>query len=205
MRFAGGAGFFRLEVELNEPELPIVDLLPDNASAVEHCATLLYEVFMEHHPATWPDMASARTEVEEFFAEGRISRIAVDGDGTVIGWVGAIRAYDGFAWELHPLVVRPEQQRRGLGRRLVTDIEARVREQGGVTIWLGTDDEDNQTSLGGIELYDDVLGHLARIRNLNDHPYEFYRKVGFTIVGVLPDANGFGKPDIFMAKRIRPA
>jgi hypothetical protein len=35
------------------------------------------------------------------------------------------------------------------------------------------------------------------------HPYEFYRKVGFTIVGALPDANGFGQPDIFMAKRVR--
>ena len=183
-------------------DLPILDLLPDNAAAVEQCATLLVEVFREHHPAAWPDMASARQEVGEFFAEDRISRIAVDSDGEVIGWVGAIRAYDGFAWELDPLVVRPERQRRGLGRRLVADIEDRVRERGGVTIWLGTDDENNQTSLGGNELYDDVLGHLARIRNLNDHPYEFYRKAGFTIVGVLPDANGPGKPDIFMAKRV---
>ena len=187
---------------MNEFELPIVDMLPDNASAVEQCATLLYEVFMEHHPAAWPDMASARREVGEFFADGRISRIAVDDDGTVVGWVGAIRAYDGFAWELHPLVVRPERQRRGLGRWLVADIEARVRERGAVTLWLGTDDENNQTSLGGIDLYDDPLGHLARIRNLNNHPFEFYRKVGFTIVGVLPDANGFGKPDIWMAKRV---
>ncbi len=187
---------------MNESALPIVDLLPGNTAAVEQCAALLFEVFAEHHPAAWPDMASASREVEEFFAEGRISRIAVDGAGDVIGWVGAIRAYDGFAWELHPLVVRPERQRRGLGRRLVADIEARVRERGAVTLWLGTDDENNQTSLGGIELYDDVLGHLARIRNLNAHPYEFYRKVGFTVVGALPDANGYGKPDIFMAKRV---
>jgi len=27
--------------------------------------------------------------------------------------------------------------------------------------------------------------------------------MGFVIVGVLPDANGFGKPDIFMAKRVQ--
>ena len=47
-----------------------------------------------------------------------------------------------------------------------------------------------------------MLGHLAQIRNLNNHPYEFYQKVGFTIVGVIPDANGFGKPDIMMAKRV---
>jgi hypothetical protein len=32
------------------------------------------------------------------------------------------------------------------------------------------------------------------------HPFEFYRKVGFVIVGLLPDANGYGKPDIFARK-----
>jgi hypothetical protein len=47
------------------------------------------------------------------------------------------------------------------------------------------------------------LAAAAQIQNLGHHPFEFYRKVGFTIVGLLPDANGFGKPDIFMAKRIR--
>jgi aminoglycoside 6'-N-acetyltransferase I len=43
----------------------------------------------------------------------------------------------------------------------------------------------------------------VKYKRLVVHPYEFYKKVGFTIVGVLPDANGFGKPDIFMAKRVK--
>ena len=42
----------------------------------------------------------------------------------------------------------------------------------------------------------------AEIKNLKGHPYEFYQKVGFVLVGVIPDANGPGKPDIVMAKRV---
>lgn len=35
--------------------------------------------------------------------------------------------------------------------------------------------------------------------------YEFYQKCGFTLVGVMPDANGRGKPDIFLAKSVTPS
>jgi hypothetical protein len=93
--------------------------------------------------------------------------------------------------------------RSSVGRALVNDFEDQVRFRGGSTIYLGTDDENNRTSLGGVDLYLDPLGAAARIQNLGRHPFEFYRKMGFAIVGVLPDANGFGKPDIFMAKRVQ--
>ncbi len=89
-----------------------------------------------------------------------------------------------------------------MGRALVTDLEEHVRLQGGLTLWVGTDDETNQTTLGGVDLYPNVCEHIAKIRNIRRHPYEFYQKVGFVLVGVVPDANGFGKPDILMAKRV---
>ena len=181
----------------------IIDLLPDNQDAIRQCAALLVEVFAEHHPNAWPDKDSALEEVHGSFSEDRISRIAVEETGLVLGWIGGIGAE--HAWELHPLVVRPEHQRRGIGTALVADLEDHVRRRGGYTIWIGTDDENNQTSLGGVDLYPNVLDHLAGIRNLNNHPYEFYQKVGFTIVGVIPDANGPGKPDIMMAKRMMGA
>lgn len=57
------------------------------------------------------------------------------------------------------------------------------------------------TTLSGVGLYPDVLEHLARIENLRGH--SFYQRPGFSIVGAMPDANGFGKPDIYMAKRLR--
>jgi aminoglycoside 6'-N-acetyltransferase I len=96
-------------------------------------------------------------------------------------------------------------QRHGIGRALVADLERCLVERGGKTVFLGSDDEQGQTSVGGEDLYPDVWTHLKNIRNLRRHPYEFYQKLGFTIVGVIPDANGFGKPDILMAKRLMTA
>ena len=185
-------------------DMQIIDLLPENKDAVRQAVTLLFEVFKEHHPNAWPTMEAAMEEVKETFGENRISRVAVDSEGLLLGWIAGSGAehYQGKAWELHPLVVRPEWQGRGLGSVLVADLEDKVRQRGGCAIWLGTDDENNQTTLGGVDLYPNILERLANIRNLNLHPYEFYLKVGFSIVGALPDANGPGKPDIFMAKRV---
>jgi aminoglycoside 6'-N-acetyltransferase I len=105
-------------------------------------------------------------------------------------------------WQLDPLVVRPDSQGRGIGQALVADFEAQVRSRGGLTLWLGSDDVDGMTSLAGVDLFPHVLDYLARIRNLWRHPFEFYQKLGYAIVGALPDANGLGKPDIFLAKSV---
>lgn len=42
----------------------------------------------------------------------------------------------------------------------------------------------------------------SAVRPEGGHPYEFYQTLGFVILGVIPDANGLGKPDILMAKRL---
>ena len=84
----------------------------------------------------------------------------------------------------------------------MTDFEKLVRTRGGITITLGTDDTESMTTLSGVDLYPNVWEHVARIRNLRGHHYEFYLKVGFVITGVVPDANGPGKPDIIMSKRV---
>ncbi len=180
----------------------IIDLKPDHEKLIHQIAALLVEVFKEHWPDAWPDLNAALNEVRESFAQDRISRVAIDDAQNVLGWIGGIRQYDGQVWELHPLVVSPSAQGAGVGRALVADLEACVKERGGLTLWVGSDDEDNQTSLSGVDVYPKVFEHVAKIKNLRNHPYEFYQKLGFVIVGVMPDANGFGKPDIYMAKRI---
>ncbi len=182
--------------------MQIVDLRPDDMSAISQVAALLVEGFATNWPEAWPNLESALEEVRESFAEGHISRVALDEDGAVLGWIGGISQYDGHIWELHPLVVRVIQQRKGIGRALVTDFEERVKERGGFTVTLGTDDVNQQTTLAGINLFPNVYEHVAHIKNLKQHPYEFYQKLGYAIVGVMPDANGLGKPDILMAKSV---
>lgn len=182
----------------------IDDLQPDDTEAIEQASALLVESFRQHWPRAWPDLPSARDEVAEALQPGKICRVARAGDGTVLGWIGGIPQYHGEVWELHPLVVQPAMQQRGIGRALVHDFEQQVRARGGQTIYLGTDDEAGLTSLSGIDLYPDVWLHIAEIRNLGGHPFEFYQKCGYAIVGVIPDANGPGRPDILMAKRLEP-
>ena len=182
--------------------MQIVDLRSDNESAIRQVAALLVEGFATNWPGSWPDPESALEEVRESFAAGRISRVALDEDGIVLGWIGGISHYRGHVWELHPLVVRVSHQGQGIGRALVADLEGRVKERGGLTITLGTDDVTQQTTLAGINLFPHVWEHVTHIKNLKRHPYEFYQKLGYVIVGVMPDANGLGKPDILMAKSV---
>ena len=180
----------------------ISSLLPDNGTAIVQAAEILTAAFAKDWPRAWPTLDAAIEEVREALAPDHICRAAFDDAGTVLGWIGGIAQYGGRVWELHPLAVRPDVQGRGLGRALVVDFEQQVASCGGLTIVLGTDDEAEMTSLSGVDLYPDVCGHIARICNLRGHPYTFYQKCGFVITGVVPDANGLGKPDILMARRV---
>lgn len=175
----------------------IIDLLENDIEKINQTARLLHESF-----EAWPTIDSAIREVLESLSDDSISRVLVNGDDEVIGWIGGRSQYDGNVWELHPLVIRKDSRMRGLGKSLVIDFECQVYQRGGITIILGTDDEYNQTSLANVNLYDDIPAHLSNFESL-DHPANFYRKLGFVIVGVIPDANGIGKPDIIMAKRVK--
>lgn len=157
------------------------------------------ELFAESFPCSYLD--SAAEEVEDCLAEGKIALMAVE-DGHLVGLVGAVAHYGVTGWELHPLAVKQAYQQRGIGTQLVQALEREVVSRGGITIYLGTDDEFDQTSLSNTDLYQDTYSKIEHIRNLRRHPFEFYQKMGYKIVGIIPDANGIGKPDIIMAKRI---
>ena len=182
--------------------MQIVDLDPAHERVLHALVTLLVEGFREIAPTAWPNLESAQAEVREALDPERLNRVALGDDGEVLGWIGGIAQYGGRVWEVHPLVVAGAARRRGIGRALVADLEARAAARGGLTLLVGTDDETGQTSLSGVDLYDGLPRRLATVQNLRGHAFGFYQRLGFTIVGVVPDANGPGKPDILMAKRI---
>ena len=183
--------------------MEITTLTSDNDRLIHQAAQLLVDAFREHWPDAWPTMEEGLKEVGEMLETGRICRVAVDEQGSLLGIIGGIRGYDGNVWELHPLAIQPFLQGQGIGQRLVEDFEVQVRSKGGLTITLGTDDEDGMTSLANTDLYENLWEKIRDIRNLKGHPFEFYQKIGYIISGIVPDANGPGKPDILMAKRVR--
>lgn len=182
--------------------MKIITLSPNHDQLIQQAAQLLVEAFQEHWPDAWPTLEEGLKEVHEMLESERICRAAIDKKGNLLGMIGGIPGYDGHVWELHPLAVQPSRQGQSIGRTLVEDFEEQVRLKGGLTITLGSDDEDNMTSLSNVDLYENLWGKIRDIRNLKHHPFEFYQKMGYTITGVVPDANGIGKPDILMAKRI---
>jgi aminoglycoside 6'-N-acetyltransferase I len=183
--------------------MTIIDLTATDSAAIHQAATILTDAFRGTGSAAWQTYEEAVEEVNAMLVADRVCRIAIDSGRDVLGWIGGISTYDGHVWELHPLVVREDQRMKGVGRALVADLEEQVAKRGGLTVQLGTDDEYDRTSLGAVDLYPNVLDKVQAIRNLRSHPFEFYQKLGYEIVGVIPDANGFGKPDIIMAKRVR--
>jgi aminoglycoside 6'-N-acetyltransferase I len=180
-----------------QPRFEIGDLRADDTGAIDQVATLLVETF----PHWLSTLEMARQEVADALGPGRICLVA-RADDQILGWIGAIPEYS-HAWELHPLVVRADVRRRGVGASLVRALEERVREAGALTLYLGTDDDrpDPGTSVGGVDLFPDVLSHAVGLTVI-DHPAGFYSRMGFQVVGLIPDANGPGKPDILMAKRV---
>jgi len=183
--------------------MKIITLLPTHAALTQQAAQLMVDAFRAHWPEAWPTLDEGMKEVHEMLEAERICRVAVNEQGNLLGIIGGVSTYDGHVWELHPLAVQPNVQSQGIGRALIDDFEEQARLRGGLTITLGTDDEDNMTSLSNIDLFENTWEKIQNIRNVKNHPFTFYQKMGYVITGVVPDANGIGKPDILLSKRVR--
>lgn len=173
--------------------MKIQTILPTDATLVFQAEKLLQQAFGD-------SPQEAAEEVQLLLQPERILLGAVEGE-CLLGLVGAIPQYS-HAWELHPLAVLDSERSKGIGRALTTALEQTLSERGVLTIYLGSDDEEDKTSLSDSDLFEHTFEKIEQIENRKRHPYEFYQKCGYQIVGVIPDANGRNKPDIWMAKRI---
>ncbi|HYD44194.1 MAG TPA: GNAT family N-acetyltransferase [Phenylobacterium sp.] len=171
-----------------------------DAGQLSQAAAILERAFA-HMPDAWPTPEERAEEVQSFLQDDEREALAALAGERVVGWIGWIESHS-HSWELHPLAVDPDWQGRGIGRRLTAELEARARAAGMLSVWLGTDDDFGGTNLFGVDVFPDVLAHAAQAETTEGHPLGFYRKLGYEVVGLFPDANGFGKPDILMAKRI---
>jgi aminoglycoside 6'-N-acetyltransferase I len=172
----------------------------DEGRIVEVCELLVHS-FRDLSPTWVPTVDAARVKVIEALEPGMLSRVLLIND-RVVGWVGARHDY-GSVWELHPLVVDEAMRGRGYGRALVDDVECLAAHNGALTMLLGTSDEVGRTTLTGQDLFVDVITALRDLKPTGAHPMGFWQRVGYTVVGVIPDAEGPGKPTILLAKRIR--
>ena len=183
--------------------MEIVDLGSRGDLLIRQVASLLLESFRDTAPEAWPDFQTALNEVQASLATDRISRVAVEDGGNVVGWAGAVGGYRGNVWEIFPLVVRPDTRRKGIGRMLVRDIENQARKRGGLTIWVRTGKLVPATVPQPIDLFPGVIDHLPELQAQAGQLYRFFQHLGYEPIGVMPDANGPGRPDIFMGKSLR--
>lgn len=182
----------------------IAELDPTDEMRLAQAAEVLYEA-LRPISSGWPTVEAALGEVIEISKiEGGIVLVAIGPEADVQGLVGARPKYAGYVMELHPLAVSPGCQRQGIGRALVEALEEAVVGKGYSSIMLGSDDEAGRTSLAGMDLYPDPIEKLRAMTLPGEHAVGFYLKVGYSIAGVIPDANGPGKPDIWMTKRLIP-
>jgi len=160
------------------------------------------QMLADELPDGWPTLTDALEEIKEITGNPEALILAALENDAVIGWAGLLPVY-GKMFELHPLVIRGDRQRRGIGTTLLCEIMRAARGKGGLTLCAGSGDEKpgGETSLANVDLYEDLPGHLAAF-DPGTHPAAFYMKHGFTVTGVVPDAYGIGKPDILMAKRL---
>ena len=161
------------------------------------------QILTDSLPIGWPTLQDAIDEIKERLIPENTLLVAVENE-IVIGWGGILApVYNGNVFELHPLAVRSDKRNQGVGRAIVTTLEDEARRQGGLTIHLGADDEigDGETSFANVDLYDDLSGKIMNF-SPGTHQSGFYLKLGYRIIGVMPDANGVGKPDIYFGKRL---
>ncbi len=169
------------------------------------------KILLEAFPADemWSDLDEKMArETVEFSIYGKNICIGIKIGSELAGWVCLRPEYEKIkneaTWELHPFVISPKFKRKGYGKMLMEEVEKAAQENNIIGIILSSGDEANKTSLSDKEITgENIIEEIKNIKNYKNHPYEFYQKCGYSIIGIIPNAYGIRKTDIWLWKDIR--
>ena len=175
----------------------------ESEETIKQAAEILYIVFGGNSGNQWlKNQEEAFDEVKECTEKANIC-IGIKIRNELIGWAGIRPMYE-KTWELHPMLIKKEYQGKSYGRMLLKEIERMAYLNGIIGLVAGSDDETNSTSLSEKEINGkNIFEEIKNIKNYKNHPFEFYKKCGYNIIGIIPNANGQNKPDIWLWKDIR--
>jgi aminoglycoside 6'-N-acetyltransferase I len=174
----------------------------ESKETITQAAGILYDTFYNIGKLWLKNIKEATDEVYECIKDKNIC-IGIKVEKKLIGWVGLRPMYE-KTWELHPMVIKKEFQKKGYGNILINELEKTAATNGIIGIVAGSDDETNSTSLSDKTITgENIFEEIKNIKNYKNHPYEFYEKCGYKIIGIIPNANGPQKPDIWLWKDIR--
>ena len=167
-------------------------IIKESTNTMAQAAKILLESMQDAE--MWPDLDKdgAMETVNESINDENIC-IGIKANDELIGWVTLTPMYE-KTWELHPLAISPKYKNKGYGKILMEELEKLAREKGIIGIWLSSGDETNKTSLSEVEITEkNIFEEIKNIKNLKKHPYEFYIKCGYIIIGIVPNAYGSKK------------
>lgn len=177
----------------------IVELDTQDRDVVEQLANIMFEAFKENAPDWVPTIDRARNQVLQAGGRGRLGRV-LKLEGRAVGWIGLIKGK--YVWEIHPIAVAIRHQYQGFGHMLVEDAARIAKDGGALTLFAGTSDEVGTTNLFGADIYANPAESIRNLEATGRNPFKFWEAAGFTVVGLMPDEEGIGKPGIHLARRL---
>lgn len=161
------------------------------------CAEILRQTYPEDYDAP------QSKETILHLLKGKNRLFIAEESERVIAFVGVLRHVFPYAYQIEPLIVKEPFRGQGVGGRLLELIEFKLKDEGVRTLFITGPDTTGETSLYNKDLFDGegIVHHLSTV-DYGHEALSFYTKRGYQVSGVIPEANGAGKPEIMLAKRI---
>ncbi len=106
---------------------------------IRRVVPIYIEYYNEHEESYWTEETATRRITQVLTMDGGYALIMEDG-GQVLGFVmGYLKQYDDLVgYMLEEILIASAHQHRGLGTRLLAEVEARVREKGASLVELSS-------------------------------------------------------------------